>query len=219
MNATKLIIGLCLIAGMMGCSTALVNSDFDREVYFPDHQTFDWAPQPQKSDSGYYAENSLLEKRLHNVVERELTAKGLRKQTAGMPDFLIAYSVEFKDKLDVIAPDYDYWPAYYGGYWPRYYALGFGYWPGHYYFGFRSRYYYGPGFYGNEGPYLRENKEVTLTLDFLNPETKELIWRGWYVDRVEDVMLPEDRIIEAVKRILERFPPEQKTEDAPLRIT
>ncbi len=219
MKATKFILSLCLIAGLMGCSTALVKSDFDHGVNFAGHQTFDWAPQPQKADSAYYAQNSLLEKRLHNAVERELAAKGFRKQATGMPDFLITYRVHFDDKLEVISHGYDYWPEYYGGYWPSYYGFGFSYWTDRYNFGFRSRYYDGPGFYGTEGPYLREYNEVTLTLDFLNPETKALIWRGWYVDKVEDVYLREEKITEAVKRILEKFPPERKGDNAPVRIT
>ncbi|MGH7455075.1 MAG: DUF4136 domain-containing protein [bacterium] len=220
MKATKFFLGLFIIAGLMGCSTALVKSDFDHDINFAGHQTFAWAAaQPQKSDSGYGAQNSLLEKRLHNAVERELAAKGIRKQAISTPDFLITYRVDFNDKLEMISHGYDYWPAYYGGYWPSYYGFGLSYWPGYYHFGFRSRYYYGPGFYGAEGPYLHEYKEVTLTLDFLNPETKALIWRGWYVDAVEDVNLQEEKITEAVKRILEKFPPEQKDGHAPVRIT
>ncbi len=219
MKATKFILSLFLIAGLMGCSTALVKSDFDRDVDFAGHQTFAWAPPPQKSDSGYYAQNSLLEKRLQNAVEREFAAKGFRKQITGTPDFLITYRVDFDDKLEVSSHGYDYWSAYYGGYWPDYYGLGFSYWPGYYSFGFRSRYYHRPGFYGTEEPYLREYKEVTLTLDLLNPETKALIWRGWYVDEVEDVNLQEEKITEAVKRILEKFPPERKGDNAPVRIT
>ncbi|MGH7598061.1 MAG: DUF4136 domain-containing protein [bacterium] len=221
MKATKFFLGLFIIAGLMGCSTALVKSDFDHDINFAGHQTFAWAAQAQKSDSDYYAQNALLEKRLQNAVERELTAKGFRKQTgdAGAPDFLITYRIDFDDKLEVISHGYDYWAAYYGGYWPSYYGIGFSYWPGYYHFGFRSRYYYRPGFYDTEGPYLREYKEVTLTLNLLNPETKELIWRGWYVDKVEDVNLQEDKIAEAVKRILEKFPPEQKDGHAPVRIT
>lgn len=206
MKAMKVFYGLCLIAGLMGCSTALVNSDFDRDISFTGHHTFDWAPQAQKADSGYVAQNSLFEKRLQNAVEREFSAKGFRKQTEGRPDFLITYNITFRDKLE--ATPHDYWPAYYGGYWPGYY---FGYWP---------RYYYGPGFYGTGGFYLRQFKEATLTLDLLDPESKELIWRGWYVDEVEDVnIIREEKITEAVRRILEKFPPERKVDEAPATIT
>jgi len=219
MKATKFFLGLCLIAGLMGCSTAFVKSDFDHEVNFAGHQTFAWSAQPQKSDSGNYSQNALLEKRLHNAVEREFAAKGFRKQATGTPDFLITYRVNFNDKLQVISHGYDDWPVYYGGYWPSYYGFGLSYWPGHYSFGFRSRYYYGPGFYGTEGTYRREYKEVTLTLDFLNPETKALIWRGWYVGAVEDANLREEKITEAVKRILEKFPPERKGDHEPVQIT
>jgi hypothetical protein len=207
-------LSLFLIAGLMGCSTAIVKSDFDHEVNFAGHGTFAWAPQPQKADSTYYAQNSLLENRLQNAVERELAVKGFRRPATGTPDFLIAYRVDFNDKQKVMYHGYDYWSAYNGVYWPIYYGY---YWPG--YYRFRPRYYYTPGLYGTEGPYLREYKEATLTLDFLNPETKELIWRGWYVDRVEDVNLSAEKITEAVKRILEEFPPERKENNAPLRIT
>jgi hypothetical protein len=217
MKTIKFIFSLFLIAGLMGCSTALVKSDFDHEVNFAGHQTFNWAPQPEKADSGYEAKNSLLEKRLQNAVEREFAAKGFRQQTTGTPDFLITYRVDFDDKLEVIS--HGYWSAYYGDYWPDYYGFGFGYWPGYYSLGFRSRYYYRSELYDAAGPYLREYKEVTLTLDFLNPETKALIWRGWYVDTVEDANIQEEKITEAVKRILEKFPPERKGDHEPVRIT
>jgi hypothetical protein len=219
MKAIHFLLGICAVAALMGCSTALVKSDFDHEANFAGRQTFAWAAQPQQADSDSYSQNSLLEKRIHNTVERELAAKGFRKQTTGTPDFLITYHVDFDDKLKVISDGYNHWSAYYGGCWPGYYGFGFGYWPGHYNFGFSSRYYYWPGFYGTEEPYLREYKEVTLTLDFLNPETRELVWRGWYMDEVEDVNIQEEKISEAVRRILEKFPPERKGDYAPVAIS
>lgn len=133
-------------------------------------------------------------------------AKGFQKQTTDAPDFLVAYSVEFEDKLKVFSGGYNDWPAYYGSWWPSYYGFGLGYWPGHYNFAFSPRYFYWPGFYGAQEPVLREYKGVTLTSDILNPETAELIWRGWYVDEVENVNLQEEKINEAVERFLEKFP-------------
>ena len=52
-------------------------------------------------------------------------------------------------------------------------------------------------------------EEGTLTLDFVNAKTKELIWRGSAKAVIDPVLTPEERekmINEVVSKILEKFP-------------
>ena len=129
MKNTKLVLGLVLVTGLISCSGRLVRSDYDREINFARLETFDWKSESEYSGSNGLAKNSLFEKRLRKAVEAELVAKNLSKQ-ANNPDFLIAYSVEVEDKVDVRSDKFGY--GYGSGY-------GYGYRPGYYRFGSGNR--------------------------------------------------------------------------------
>ena len=206
MKNTKLVLGLVLVTGLISCSGRLVRSDYDREINFARLETFDWKSESEYSPSKGLAKNSLFEKRLRKAVEAELVAKNLSKQ-ANSPDFLIAYSVEVEDKVDVRSDRFGYG-----------YGYGHGYRHGYYGFGYRSRYYgfgYGSGYYGNGGLYGYQYKEATLILDFIDPASNELLWRGVYIDEIDDSgIMTEDKIHEAVKHILEKFPPKNSSGSA-----
>jgi hypothetical protein len=52
--------------------------------------------------------------------------------------------------------------------------------------------------------------EGTIILDFVDPETMNVIWHGAAKSNVDDTMKPEQRdklIKEAVQKILKNFPP------------
>ena len=204
MKNIKLVLGLVLVTGLISCSGRLVRSDYDREINFARLKTFDWQSESEYSGSNSLAKNSLFEKRLKKAVEAELVAKNLSKQ-ANSPDFLIAYSVAVEDKVDVRSDRFGY-------------GYGYGYSPGYYRFGFRSRYYgfgYGSGYYNNGGLYGYQYKEATLILDFIDPASNELLWRGVYIDKIDDSgIITEDKINEAVTHILEKFPPENSSVDS-----
>ena len=207
MKNTKLVLGLVLVTGLISCSGRLVRSDYDREINFARLKTFDWKSESEYSGSNSLAKNSLFDKRLKKAVETELVAKNLSKQV-NSPDFLIAYSVAVEDKVNVRSDGFGYG---YG------YGHGYGYRPGYYRFGYRSRYYgfgYGSGYYGNGGLNAYQYKEATLILDFMDPASNELLWRGVYIDEIDESgIMKEDKINEAVKHILEKFPPESRFGD------
>ena len=125
--------------------------------------------------------DSLDAMRVQKAVNAEMQAKGLRL-TSGIPDFLIAEHLGKKEKVSVRDWGYTYGP--YAGYWG-------GYW--------------GPG-----GVSTFQYEEGSLILDFVDPQTKQLIWRGSAKAEVDDVRTPEKRealINEAVQKILKNFPP------------
>ena len=176
-------LGLSPILVGLGCSTAQIKSDFDREVNFSDLRSFDWLDMSISPGSDPYTRNTLLEKRIRNAAVKELKSKGYDNQTSGEPDFLVTYHVGIADKVSVTSYGYSYWPRYYG----------------------RFGGYYGPGRVD-----VRQYKEGTLILDFVDPESNQLVWRGWYVGAVKDREIGEKKIRKAVSHILEEFPPEKK---------
>jgi hypothetical protein len=73
-------------------------------------------------------------------------------------------------------------------------------------------YYYGGPYYRG-GVYSYYYQEGTLVLDFIDAESKKLIWRGTAKAYLEKEQTPEelDKIVnEAVEKILMNFPPSPK---------
>ena len=72
---------------------------------------------------------------------------------------------------------------------------------------------YGAGYIHAPYPYavdVRKYREGTLIVDLVDPETKELIWRGWSVSdlrRAVDPQQEQEKIVWAVRTILEHYPP------------
>ena len=198
MKNAKLVFTLTLVMAAMSCSRALVRSDYDRGINFARYQTYDWQAEVIADENSDVSKNSLFEKRLKKAVDYELKSNGYQK-SAGSPDFLIAWQLTVVDKISLDSRRY-YYPTY-----------GYGYWPGYYGYGFRSSYYGfgGGGFYGRDELDVDEYKEGTLTLDFIDPKTGALIWRGIYKDEIDESgIVPEETVQKAVEKILQRFPPE-----------
>jgi len=94
---------LLLASGLVSCSPVVIKSDFDPDANFAQYKTFDLMPHRSRPGG-----NPLNEKRIESAVERQLIAKGYQKQTAGAPDFLVAYHTNVKDKIDVDTYGYRY---------------------------------------------------------------------------------------------------------------
>jgi len=125
--------------------------------------------------------NSLDLIRIKKAVRAELNAKGLKK-ASHKPGFLIAAHLGTKDRINARPWGYGYGP--YGRYWG-----------GHWGFGGVSVYQY---------------EEGTLIIDFVEPSSKNLFWRGAAKSEIDKATTPEKRdkmINEAVQKILKNFPP------------
>ncbi len=182
MKVMNAILGLALIVGLVGCSSTYRTSHVASDY----DREVDFARlktfgwmSPTAGSNLVYT--TLLEKRIRNAVDQVLTSEGYQKETTGNPDFLIAYRTGVEDKSDIT-------------------SYGYGHGFGHHGFGHG---------YGH-GPYaLHQYKEGTVTLDFIDAESNQLLWRGWYVGAVADGEISEEKIYTAVKHILEEFPPDE----------
>jgi hypothetical protein len=127
--------------------------------------------------------NEMNVNQVRGEVVQQLEGKGL-KGGEKKPDFLIAIHGGTVSKLDIVD-----WGYSYGG----------------------------PGRYGRYGPYstsrridVHEYEEGNLILDFVDTDSKELIWRGTATDALDADATPEERhrqIREAVTKILAKYPP------------
>lgn len=185
----RLLALLLLAAGLNGCSTLMVSYDYDPQADFSRLKSYAWIPEPRKPTGDPRIDhNTLLEERIQKAVEAQLDAKGYVKKASGTPDFWLAYYVTLDKKTAVTMLN-----SYYG------YGPGWG-WGLHY------------GGYGLPAAYTYEYDEGTLILDVVEPATRRLLWRGYATDEVNLSQGPkadEKRINEAVRRLLQRFPPEK----------
>ena len=184
--ATVLILLASLAAG---CSTMEVAVDYDRERNFSGLSTFDWIPDPQTpTGDPRIDDNTLLDRRIRRAVESELMAKGFAK-SAESPDFWLAYHVTLDRRQSVSTINRRY-----------------GYGPG---WGWTAR---GEPYATRQraDPFVFEYDEGSLLLDVVDPEGRDLIWRGAATDEVSFSASPaarEQQINEAVRRMLKKFPP------------
>ncbi len=184
------LLGALLIAAIGGCSTVTVQSDYDRSVSFSGFKTYGWMPYPlKKTGDPRIDSNSTLALRIRNAVKSQLAAKGVTEKSPGIPDFLVGYHVTLKKKTTTKELN------------DVYTALDTS--------SFRTRLRYDPsGQMGTRQTY--EYEEGTLILDIIDPKTQKLLWRGsakGEVDFSASREAKQERVNEAVERILEQFPP------------
>jgi hypothetical protein len=147
-------------------------------VDFSGLRTYDWIPIPAEMKE----KEALMVERIKKAVNFHLVAKGFRI-TRGESDFLVATSFGQVQKLKI----YDWGYPYHGGY---------------------RGYDYGPYHGGRAGSFYY--REGAIALDFIDTASKEVIWKGVATVYLSKDLTPDkidERVNEAVEKILENFPP------------
>jgi len=84
----------CLALGLFaagGCVGPKVITDFDPSAEFSAFHTFAFSGMTDRRDEGGVLDNSLLRKRIEEMVGWQLTAKGLRQVGVEDPSDLLVY--------------------------------------------------------------------------------------------------------------------------------
>ena len=108
MKVIKLIGVLAILLGLLVVSAAAqtVQSDFDRSFRFSNLKTFSFAVQ-RRATTDPLANDTLNDGRIRSGLQSQLGINGFRMETK-TPDFMIAYYVTSKNRLNV--QDYSYGP-------------------------------------------------------------------------------------------------------------
>ncbi|MCP3676421.1 MAG: DUF4136 domain-containing protein, partial [Deltaproteobacteria bacterium] len=96
---------LCSLILTTSCSIITVSYDYNLEANFTRLRSFDWLPDPIKAPA-----NELNVSRIKRAVNRELEAKGIKRNTAN-PAFLIALHVVEESTVKIVDWGYTYGPA------------------------------------------------------------------------------------------------------------
>ncbi len=174
---------VCFMALLSACSSMEINSDYDPSVNFSTYKSYGWLPDSQKPKGDPRLDNPLLDSRIRKAVDTELVARGYPQDLSGRPDFLVSYHVAIKGMLDVQSINE--------------------------FHGYRPGWRRGWGGVGTT-TYVREYEKGSLLLDFIDSDTRNLIWRGSARAEFHPSATPEEkteRIRKAVRRMLDQFPP------------
>lgn len=172
-----------LALALAACSSVQVNQDWDPSASFDGQKTWAWQGSTPDPTGNTRLDDPLLHARVQSAIEKSLAEKGYAKAPSGKPDFQVAYHVALQQKLDA--------RTIYTGYGPY------------------------RGWYGVGGTQtVVDTYDVgTLLIDFISPETNNVIWRGSGQSRIQELKTPlerQARIQDAVDRILKQFPPKTK---------
>jgi len=189
MNIRFLIAWLALgLLAAGGCAGPKVLTDFDPSAEFSAFRTFAFSGLTDK-DQGGVMDNSLLRKRIEEMVGQQLSAKGIRQVgLEDRPDLLVHFWVGVKNKKQVVSTS-----APGGGYGGMY--------------GWRTGY----SGYNVDAVTTYEYQEGTLIVDLAESSKKELVWRGTIVGTLGNS--PEKNLDMAnagVAKAFEDYPPAKK---------
>lgn len=164
-----------------GCSSVSVTRDYDASTDFTPLKTYAWQYETQPRAGNPRVDNDLIDERVRKAVDAQLEEKGFARAEKDAADVLVAYYVEYKQRI--------------GGS-----SVGFGLGGGSY-----GR-YGGVGY----NTTISDYDEGQLTIDIIDPSTGKNIWRGVGRRTTYEGSDPEKTtkvINNAVTRILAKFPP------------
>lgn len=170
---------LCLVFLAVGCSSISVTTDFDNRIDFTSLSTYSWMENPQEPAADIQKELA-TNTLIEGRVKRAVDEQMEAKgirKTTQDPDMLVAFHTGVQDKVSVQGWGYGY---------------GWG---------------WGPGGVNVSTVHYQEG---SLILDFIDPKTKKLVWRGVATKVLPEKTTPqksEETIRQAVKKILEKYPP------------
>ena len=177
-------LALVSAAGWIACSGIRVTTDYDPNADFSDVRSYAWLDESSGVEGDRPDVASLLDRRVRAAVEAEFQRKGIQRVDRSAAKVLVTYHLGVESKLDVDTIN-----------------TGYGYGPYGRYGGISST------------TTVREYQEGTLLIDVVEPSSKQLVWRGAGQARIREYSKPEEReqrINQAVKEILEKFPPGAK---------
>jgi len=174
---------------LAGCAPITVTTNYDTSVDFSKLKTFDWMPNATINVNDPRVIDHVVESNIKTAVLNELSQRGYQKISKGKPDFYVAYHASLEEKTqDITLTNYYGYPGY-----PESWA------------------YWG-------GPSSTETYSVTydegmVVIDFVDPATKQPIWRATAQAEVTLTDKPQNkqtRTTEAINKMLVKFPPTVK---------
>lgn len=177
-----------LLATLMACSSVKVSTDHDKNTDFSNFKTYQWINAQTVTDKDEVQVSDIMDMRIRNTINKQLAVQGYQLSEA-KADLQLNYSVLKRDETDIQTYQT------YGGYSSRWgWGAGYGY----------------RGMRTHSDTVVRTYQSGTLVIDFVDPKTNKLVWRGLGSDRIPSERTTEnmDKLVsKMVQSILKKFPP------------
>lgn len=182
MLCTKQWLSLCLMVFLTGCASQRVDWDYDtssRAHYeMETWKTYAWVPEKEGKKTAYHLDG-LQDRRVRTAINHDLQEKGYKLVADSDADFLVNYISTTKTRRE-----------------ENQVSTSLGYGMGSWGLGMQTE------------TRVRDYEEGTLLIDFIDPASNELVWRGRSQARIPDRSTPKkrtERIVSAVAAILQGF--------------
>jgi hypothetical protein len=174
---------LLIVAGMSGCATDNIRSDYDPSADFGQYETFNFFPDAGPEQTNY---QSFFSKYMVAAITREMQARGYKLSED--PDILINFNAVLRDKTDVRttpAPMYGGYYGYRGGFYDPW--MGYGY---------------------AQETHVSQYTEGTFNIDLVDARKKKLVWEAVGVGRITEKLLEnlEERVNIGVAKAFAKYP-------------
>jgi hypothetical protein len=179
---TLTVLAAALIAA--SCSSTRVQTDYDHAADFAQYSTFAWYRSTDKDARPTTGPNQIVDGRIRRAIAENILAKGLSQTAADKADLLVTYYTSLGSQLRMYSTGWGYGWGY-GPYW----RFGYGYWPG----------------WGHTGIYSYH--EGTIIVDIVDRSKQQLVWRGVITRALGKKSSSEEKIEQAMARVLSGFPP------------
>ncbi len=177
LSVLALLLAISSPAGFMSCSSTEVHTEKAPNADMGQYHTFAWSPPAQQEQSRDFSSRS--DTILDQKVRNAVDQDLSKKgyvQDPAQADVHVAYSLRTRDRLQVEPSSY----GPYGG--PILSGNGVGY------------------------DYTYLQKEGSLVLDFIDPKTGKLLWRGIAITDIKDTGVTQKEVQHFVDKIMEKFP-------------
>jgi hypothetical protein len=167
-----------------GCSTVQVRSTPAPNANLSQLRTFAFMTPVQPSSAAAALDRSPAGQQIRAEVANKLVDKGYTPAAPGQqPDFLVAYRTLLQQKTDVQSYGY---PGPWGWGW----GWGWGSWA-----------------WGGPDVAVRQYTEGTIVVDFVDPLSHNVLWRGTATGVVEHPQNPNlQKVARAVDKLMDRYP-------------
>jgi len=101
---------LLVLIALIGCSSMSIYVEYDQQTDFSRYKTFAWIETQPRRMPAKRIDAHILDSRIREAVEAELSARGFRLVPRPEADLLVIYHVGAKNKVDVTHYGYRYGP-------------------------------------------------------------------------------------------------------------
>lgn len=184
MKTTLSFIPLAIAVFAAGCGGTSSTVDYNPDTNFAEYRTYNWVPAGSSEAAGA-ASDQLIDSRIRNAVESELTARGMSKVDLPQADMAVGYQVTSQDNVS-----YNTVSSGWGGGYGRRGRVGWG--------------------VGSSTTYETTYTDGTIILALFDNSERELIWQGSATSTLDPGASAGERteqVQKAVAKMMEEYPP------------